>query len=118
VTEPESQRPQQVVPTHCARRMRGRDPQEQTGRQRLWNCCSILHSPSHSGVAAPQFAHGLADNHVEAALIAFCYCALAISWAWINFSWFASAYDTDDWIYRLTTMLQMVGVIVWWIYFV
>jgi low temperature requirement protein LtrA len=43
---------------------------------------------------------------------------LAISWAWINFSWFASAYDTDDWIYRLTTMLQMVGVIVWWIYFV
>ena len=27
-------------------------------------------------------------------------------------SWFASAYDTDDWIYRLTTMLQMVGVIV------
>ena len=30
----------------------------------------------------------------------------------MNFSWFASVYDTDDWIYRLTTMLQMVGVIV------
>jgi hypothetical protein len=29
----------------------------------------------------------------------------------VNFSWFASVYDTDDWIYRLTTMLQMVGVI-------
>ena len=36
----------------------------------------------------------------------------AISWAWINFTWFASAYDTDDWIYRLTTMVQMVGVVV------
>ncbi|MDT5182587.1 MAG: hypothetical protein QOI29_745, partial [Mycobacterium sp.] len=36
----------------------------------------------------------------------------AICWAWINFSWFASAYDTDDWIYRLLTMLQMVGVII------
>ena len=24
----------------------------------------------------------------------------AIIWAWINFSWFASAYDADDWIYR------------------
>ena len=35
-----------------------------------------------------------------------------MSWAWINFSWFASAYDTDDWIYRLTTMVQMVGVLV------
>ncbi len=30
----------------------------------------------------------------------------------MNFSWFASAYDTDDWIYRLMTMLQMVGVII------
>ena len=35
-----------------------------------------------------------------------------MSWAWINFSWFASAYDTDDWIFRLTTMVQMVGVLV------
>jgi low temperature requirement protein LtrA len=30
----------------------------------------------------------------------------------VNFSWFASAYDTDDWIFRLTTMVQMVGVLV------
>ena len=35
----------------------------------------------------------------------------AIIWAWINFSWFASAYDTDDWVFRLTTMVQMVGVV-------
>ena len=30
----------------------------------------------------------------------------------MNFSWFASAYDTDDWIFRLTTMVQMIGVLV------
>ena len=30
----------------------------------------------------------------------------------MNFSWFASAYDTDDWLFRLLTMLQMVGVII------
>jgi low temperature requirement protein LtrA len=36
----------------------------------------------------------------------------AICWAWINFSWFASAYDTDDWFYRVTTMVQMVGVVI------
>lgn len=35
-----------------------------------------------------------------------------MSWARINFSWFASAYDTDDWVFRLTTTLQMVGVLV------
>ncbi|MHC5794623.1 low temperature requirement protein A [Lacisediminihabitans sp. FW035] len=36
----------------------------------------------------------------------------AIWWAWLNFTWFASAYDTDDLPYRLTTMLQMAGVLV------
>jgi low temperature requirement protein LtrA len=29
-----------------------------------------------------------------------------------QFSWFASTYDTGDWVYRLTTMLQMVGVLI------
>ncbi len=36
----------------------------------------------------------------------------AICWAWINFTWFASAYDTDDWFFRIATMVEMVGVIV------
>jgi low temperature requirement protein LtrA len=35
-----------------------------------------------------------------------------VSWAWLNYSWFASAYDTDDWVFRLATMVQMIGVIV------
>jgi low temperature requirement protein LtrA len=54
----------------------------------------------------------LAENHVGAGLLGFSLATFAICWAWINFSWFASAYDTDDWIYRLLTMLQMVGVII------
>ena len=45
-------------------------------------------------------------------IVGFCFATFAVSWAWINFSWFASAYDTDDWVYRLTTMVQMVGVLV------
>ena len=45
-------------------------------------------------------------------MLGFALAAFAITWAWINFSWFASAYDTDDWIYRLTTMVQMVGVVI------
>ena len=35
----------------------------------------------------------------------------AICLAWINFTWFASAYDTDDWVFRLMTMVEMVGVL-------
>lgn len=33
-------------------------------------------------------------------------------WAWTNFSWFASSFDTDDWLYRLLTFVQMFGVLV------
>src|SRR3954454_3313462 len=36
----------------------------------------------------------------------------AIWWAWMNFTWFASSYDTDDVPYRLLTMLQMAGALV------
>jgi low temperature requirement protein LtrA len=64
------------------------------------------------GVAASEFARALGSGHVGAGLIGFTFATFAVCWAWINFSWFASAYDTDDWVYRLTTMLQMVGVLV------
>src|SRR3712207_9065994 len=30
----------------------------------------------------------------------------------MNFTWFASAFDTDDGVYRLTTLVQMPGVLV------
>lgn len=63
-------------------------------------------------VGASQFAHAVAEAHVAAGLIGFGFATFAICWAWINFSWFASAYDTDDWIYRLTTMVQMIGVLI------
>ena len=35
-----------------------------------------------------------------------------VYWAWLNFTWFASAFDTDDVGYRLLTLLQMAGVLV------
>ena len=36
----------------------------------------------------------------------------AICLAWINYSWLASAYDTDDVFFRVATMMQMLGVLV------
>ena len=36
----------------------------------------------------------------------------AIWWAWMNFTWFASAYDTDDVPYRLTVLVQIAGSLV------
>lgn len=92
--------------------MSGRDPHEQhraaTPLELLFDLTFVI----AFGVAAAQFAHALASGHVESGLISFTFATFAVCWAWINFSWFASAYDTDDWVYRLTTMLQMVGVLV------
>jgi low temperature requirement protein LtrA len=64
------------------------------------------------GVAGNEAAHLLAEGHIGAALLGFGFAMFAVIWAWINFSWFASAFDTDDWIYRVTTLVQMVGVII------
>jgi low temperature requirement protein LtrA len=61
---------------------------------------------------AAELAHGVADDHVAEALPSFLMVFFAIWWAWMNFTWFASAYDTDDVVYRLLTMTQMGGVLV------
>ncbi len=62
--------------------------------------------------AASSLHHGLVDGHASDVLAAFPLAFFGIWWAWMNFTWFASAYDTDDAIYRLAAFLQMVGVLV------
>ncbi len=101
-----------VRTTHYRERMRGRDPHE-TGRaatplELLFDLTFVI----AFGTAADELAHALAEDHVVDGLIGFAFATFAITWAWINFSWFASAYDTDDWVFRLTTMVQMVGVLI------
>src|SRR3954469_5007387 len=59
-----------------------------------------------------QLAHGIAAGHVLGDLPPFFMVFFAIWWAWMNFTWFASSYDTDDVPYRLLTMVQMAGVLV------
>jgi low temperature requirement protein LtrA len=97
---------------HHTRRMTGRDTREKhrvsTPLELLFDLTFVV----AFGIGASQFAHAIAEAHLRTALIGFGFASFAICWAWINFSWFASAYDTDDWIFRLTTMVQMVGVLV------
>ncbi|MFB2554931.1 low temperature requirement protein A [Herbiconiux liangxiaofengii] len=59
-----------------------------------------------------QLAAAIAENEISSALPNFLMVFFAIWLAWLNFTWFASAYDTDDVPYRLLTMLQMGGVLV------
>ena len=97
---------------HRLRRMAGRDPQEShraaTPLELLFDLTFVVAISQ----ASSELAHLLADGHTISALLAFAFCMFAICWAWFNFSWFASAYDTDDWFFRLTTMVQMIGVLV------
>jgi Predicted membrane protein len=92
--------------------MDGRSPQEHHRAATPLELLVDLAFVAAIGIAASQFAHVLAEGHVAAALGAFSFAMFAIIWAWINFSWFASAFDTDDWFYRLTTMIQMAGVLI------
>src|SRR4029453_11751233 len=93
--------------------MSGRDPDEAhraaTPLELLFGLTFVV----AFGTAADQLAHYLAEDHIRTSLLAFGFAAFGISWAWINFSWFASAYDTDDWGFRLLTLIQMVGVLVY-----
>jgi low temperature requirement protein LtrA len=97
---------------HHRRRFGGRDPSEghrgATPLELLYDLTLVV----AFGVAADELAHFVADDHVVAGMAGFAFAAFAASWAWINYSWFASAYDTDDWVFRLATLVQMVGVIV------
>jgi low temperature requirement protein LtrA len=61
---------------------------------------------------AGQLAHAGEDGHLLSRLPLYCMVFFAIWWAWMNFTWFASAYDTDDVPYRLMTLVQMGGVLV------
>ncbi|BBX30755.1 membrane protein [Mycolicibacterium mageritense] len=105
-------KPDSPVQTHRLRRMAGRDPHEQ---HRVASPLELLFDLTFViafGVAASQLAHLMAEDHVGAGLVGFGFAAFAIWWAWMNFTWFASAFDTDDWVFRAMTMLQMVGVII------
>ncbi|MGC5224070.1 low temperature requirement protein A [Micromonospora sp. DT81.3] len=62
--------------------------------------------------AADQLAHGVVAGEVVPALGAYIFAVFAVSWAWMNFTWFSSAYGNDDALFRVATIVQMVGVIV------
>jgi low temperature requirement protein LtrA len=62
--------------------------------------------------ASSALHHLVVDGHVGQGVLAYLMVFFSIWWAWMNFTWFASAYDTDDWLYRVMTIAQMGGVLV------
>ncbi len=62
--------------------------------------------------ASQNLHHLISDDHVGQGVLSYLMIFFAIWWAWMNFTWFASAFDTDDWLYRVMTIVQMAGVLV------
>lgn len=56
--------------------------------------------------------HGLVDGNTARAILSFPLVFFAVWWAWMNFTWFASAYDNDDVPYRIAVFVQMTGVLI------
>lgn len=92
--------------------MTGRDPHEEhrgaTPLELLFDLTFVV----AFSLVGDQMAHLVAEGHVGNAILGFVFVMFAVCWAWINFTWFASAFDTDDWFFRVMTMVQMVGVLV------
>lgn len=97
---------------HRHRPLSGRNPKEAhrsaTPLELLYDLTFVV----AFGTAANELAHYLAEGHLGTAIGGFCFAVFAVALAWMNYSWFASAYDNDDWVCRVATMVQMVGVIV------
>lgn len=93
-------------------RMRPRDPAE---RHRVATSLELLFDLTFvvavARVAA-QLAHAIGADTIGHGLVGYLAVFFAIWWAWMNFTWFASAYDIDDVPYRLLTLIQMAGVLV------
>ncbi|MDQ0379836.1 low temperature requirement protein A [Amycolatopsis thermophila] len=94
------------------RPMTSRDRDERhraaTPLELLFDLCFVV----AVGQAASELHHQLSENHVAHGVLSFLLVFFAIWWGWVNFTWFASAFDTDDGPYRLLTLVQIGGALV------
>lgn len=90
-------------------RLFARDPDEHhraaTQLELLFDLISVI----AIAAATHGLAHSISAGHGLEALPRFTFLFVAIWWAWINFTWFASAFDNDSFFYRLMVMLIMLG---------
>ena len=73
--------------------MTGRDPDEPhraaTPLELLFDLCFVVAVAQAAGA----LHHDLVDGKVAHGLLNYLFVFFAIWWAWMNFTWFASAYD-------------------------
>ncbi|MGW1029503.1 low temperature requirement protein A [Streptomyces sp. NPDC002577] len=92
--------------------MPGRDPGEPhrsaTSLELLFDLCFVIAVAQASG----SLRAALTDGDYATGALRYALVFFTIWWAWMNFTWFASAYDPDDVPYRLTVLVQITGSLV------
>ncbi|MEV7141636.1 low temperature requirement protein A [Streptomyces tauricus] len=89
-------------------RRTGEDHRTATALELFFDLCFV----AAVAQAAAAFEHETAAGRVGHGVLGYALVFFAIWWAWMNFTWFASAYDTDDAPYRLLTLVQLAGALV------
>jgi low temperature requirement protein LtrA len=96
----------------AVRHLVARNPEEAhrvaTPLELLFDLCFVVAVAQ----AASSLHHGLGHGEYAHSLISYGLVFFAIWWAWMNFTWFASAYDNDDVPYRLKVLVTIFGVLV------
>lgn len=100
-------------PTHSPLRRltaRGRDEAHRVASplELFFDLCFVV-AIAQAGVA---LVHAITEGHAGEGILNYAMLFFAIWWAWMNFTWFASAYDNDDVLYRVVTLVQIAGVLV------
>ena len=101
-------RPVSIVPVPLRRPVVARDSAEHqrvsTPLELLFDLVFVVAIASN----AAELHHGLSEAHYGT-IVGYSMTWFAIWWAWMNYSWYASAYDNDDVVFRLLTFVIMVG---------
>ncbi|GGG67903.1 low temperature requirement protein A [Corynebacterium pelargi] len=97
---------------HYLKPMRARDPKEAhrtaTPLELFFDLVFVI----AISIGGGHFHHALIEGHVLHGVIGFVMVFLCIWWAWMNFTWFSTSFDNDDWLFRTLTFVQMLGVLV------
>ncbi|WP_410812509.1 low temperature requirement protein A [Micromonospora sp. 067-2] len=105
MTEPRSARPfyQPMRP-----RSRNEPHRSATPLELFFDLCFVVAVAQ----AAASLHHDVSEGHFGHAVTSYLMVFFAIWWSWMNFTWFASAYYTDDDVYRIAALVQITGALI------
>jgi low temperature requirement protein LtrA len=91
--------------------MPARDPEADhraaTPLELLFDLASVI----AIAAAAAGLHHAIAEAHAFDGIIKYLLAFFAIWWAWMNYTWFASAYDNGDAVFKVSTFVIIGGAV-------